>query len=352
MTRPVILASPHADGAKLEPQSYLGPLFGAYREAVVRAGARYVPSLKANVITVDRLGLVREALTEAGFDLAVAGALGEALQRAAQQAQAIAEQGTQRAAAAEQTLAARGLRLYPFQRDGVRWLAARRAALLADSMGLGKTIQVLMALPEQARAVVIAPAAVAVNWLHEIRRWRPDLRASFLASRSTWRWPAPQEIVIATYGSLPAEDQEITLPPSGVYLIADEAHGLKGARGKRQVGGTYKGGVQRVRRWFGIRDAVAQADGTVWLLTGTPLINHPAELWRVLQAAGLAQDAFGSWPRFCELLGGHVGRYGMVWESGQVSAEVPLALQRVSLRRERAVVLPDLPRKQIGRAHV
>jgi hypothetical protein len=344
MSRPVILAQAHEDGAKISPQSYLGSLFGAYREAVVRAGARYVAGLKANVLAVDRLPLVQEALNEAGFDLAIHADLRESIQRAAAVAQAVATEGGQRLIQAEQRLAS-GLSLYPYQRDGVRWLSVRRAGLLADSMGLGKTIEVLMALPEQARTLVIAPAAVAANWIRETRRWRPDLRPQYLSGRSSWRWPQPGELLVTTYGSLPAEGQEITLPPASVYLIADEAHGLKGSRGRKLADGTYKGGVQRVRRWFGIRDAVADAEGFVWLLTGTPLINRPQELWRVLQAAGLAQQAFGSYPHFCEMVGGHRGRYGMVYD-GQMSDEVPLALQKVSLRRDREAVLPDLPRKR------
>jgi hypothetical protein len=343
--RPIILASPHGDGAKLEPQSYLGPLFGTYREAVAGAGARYVAALKANVLAVDRLGLVRDALSAAGFDLAVHPDLGASLKRAAEQAHAIADAGSRRLAEAIERLKALGLSLFGYQCDGVRWLAARRAALLADSMGLGKTIQVLMALPDRARAIVVAPAAVAANWIRECRRWRPDLSPSYVTGRAQWRWPREGEVLVTTYGSLPAEDQEVTLPPPGIHLVADEAHALKGTRGKRQADGTYKGGVQRVRRWFGLRDAVASAEGVVWLLTGTPLVNRPPELWRVLAAAGLAEEAFGSYPRFCDLVGGHRGRHGMVYD-GSMSAEVPLALQKVSLRRDREAVLPDLPRKR------
>lgn len=345
MSRPIILASPHGDGVKLEPQSYLGTLFNAYRGAVVRAGARFIPSLKANVLTIDKLALLRDALDEAGFELAIHAELRESIQRAAEVAKAITSQGTQRLADAETRLADRGLTLFPYQRDGVRWLSVRRAGLLADEMGLGKTIQVLIALPERARALIVAPAAVAANWIRECRTWRPDLRPNYLTGKAYWRWPEEGELLVTTYGSLPAEDQELTLPPAGIHLVADEAHNLKGSKGRRQADGTYKGGVRRVRRWFGIQDVVAQADGIVWLLTGTPLINRPQELWRVLQAARLAEEAFGSYPHFNELVGGRRGRYGMVYD-GSMSEEVPLALQKVSLRREQATVLPDLPKKR------
>jgi hypothetical protein len=117
----------------------------------------------------------------------------------------------------------------------------------------------------------------------------------------------------------------ILMPPGNCTLIADEAHLLKNAT------------TRRVKRWRQIRDSVLACDGRVWLLTGTPLLNRPSELWAVLDAAGLAKAAFGSWPRFNALFS-----YSEGWHA---TDEVPLALQRVSLHRQRTTVLPDLPRK-------
>ena len=338
---PIILATPHADGALLNPQAWLGQRFGQYRDAVVRAGATYVAALRANVIALDRLAALQQALQEAGFSLAVDDALRGALAEIASTAAATQDEGRARLQEAEARL--NGKSLYPFQRDGIRWLAPRRRALLADEMGLGKTVQALLALPINASAIVIAPLAVARNWIAEARRWRPDLRPGVIEGKAAWRWPAPGEILVASYGAIPALDQEILAPPAGTILIADEAHLLKGSPGRKKDG-KFKGGVDRVRRWQGIRDAVLDAQGRVWLLTGTPLLNRPPELWRVLEAARLGKDAFGSYPRFVSLVGGYRGRWGMEF-TGQISAEVPLALQKVALRRNRAEVLPDLPRK-------
>lgn len=344
--KPIILATPHADGVRLDPQEYLGPRFGSYREAISGVGATYAPGLKANLLVIERLPALRAALATAGFELAVDDRLREALKEAASEAAIRAEAGEQRLAEAESRLGA-GVSLFPYQRDGVRWLAPRNEALLGDEMGLGKTIQALMALPAKARVLVVAPNAVAVNWVNECLRWRSDLAPSRIASRATWRWPAPGEMLVATYGSLPAEDQELSPPPADLYVIADEAHMLKGSPGRRQAGGGFKGGTQRVRRWQVVRDAAHSAGGTVWLLTGTPLLNRPQELWRVVEAAGAgaAKRAFGSWPKFCEMMRVRRGRFGTDWSQAEASPEVATALQTIMLRRERSAVLPDLPRK-------
>jgi SNF2 family DNA or RNA helicase len=73
--------------------------------------------------------------------------------------------------------------LYPFQRAGVRWLAPRKKALLADSMGLGKTVEALMSLPDNAKVVVVCPASLRLNWAAECKRWRPDLKPVVVNAR-------------------------------------------------------------------------------------------------------------------------------------------------------------------------
>ncbi len=80
-------------------------------------------------------------------------------------------------------------RLRPYQQGGLNWLAFLRelgfGACLADDMGLGKTIQVLALLQsckersvkEYGPSLLIVPASLIDNWLSEIRRFTPSLRA-------------------------------------------------------------------------------------------------------------------------------------------------------------------------------
>src|SRR4029077_12976494 len=68
----------------------------------------------------------------------------------------------------------KGQRPHPYQVLGVLWLFALKYALLADSVGLGKSCQALLALPRNARVIIVCPASVVLTWLAQLLLWRPD----------------------------------------------------------------------------------------------------------------------------------------------------------------------------------
>ena len=297
----------------------------------------------------------------------------------------------------ESAWACKATGLYPFQKAGAEFLRSRRRAILADQMGVGKTIQALAALDEKKAALAIVPPIVLGNWYAESRKWRPDLAAS-IWKRPYSVFPEPGELRIATFSSLPiecveertrcpfcervaaieveeregppfdpgtyslcecskdrggcgqrfarAEDAPLVNVWSGerpkhpVQLIIDEAHYIKSRKAKRTVAAR----------------AIATQCSSVWLLTGTPLLNTPEELWSLCQAmpgtsaAGYdtaAHDAFGSWQKFVKIFHGKPKKYGgYEWsEAGDVDDEARVRLGSLMLRRMRADVLPELPKK-------
>ena len=229
---------------------------------------------------------------------------------------------------------------YPFQVEGVRWLALRDHALLADDMGLGKTFQVLQSLPLDARVLAVVPASLKLVWRDEAARWRPDLRVTILAGRDAWQMPGPGEIVLVNYDILPrwlaspAKGQAAPVPPEiaaglrHVHLVCDEAHKVKG-RSQRSA---------RVR-------TLARACRRVTMLTGTPLVGRPFDLWGTLDSGDMAGEALGGWKGFLRLFCGRKGLWGG-YEFGAPLPEAAERLRRVMLRRRREEVLPDLPRKR------
>ncbi len=249
----------------------------------------------------------------------------------------------------EARAAAQILGLYHYQIEGVEFLASGKNRLLAWEMGTGKTVVSLCALPREGElppVLAVVPNVVKFNWINEAKKWAPMYKRTALEGRESFRWPKPGEIVVVNYDILPAaaeapgkktkdpkkvgaaHEEFVTSAPFGLTVIVDEAHSCRNAS-------------KRTRRVRGIVSASTRA----WGLTGTPLLNHPDQLWRVMQSLDLAHMVFGSWNNFCRLFHATQNRWGG-YEWGMPMPEVPERLRRAMHRRTKAEVLPDLPKKR------
>lgn len=290
---------------------------------------------------------------------------------------------------------ASGKTLFPYQKAGAEFLHSRKRALLCDQMGLGKTISSLAALDKTKATLVVVPSIVLGNWYNESREWRPDLPVT-IWKRPYGLFPAPGEIRIASYSSLPFEHieertrcpfcQAVSVmkvePIPGTaslftHMCDRERGGLCGRRFNQRedawtefawTGDGPKHSTQLVvdeahycktkdsKRTLAVRGIASQCSST-WLLTGTPLLNTPEELWSLCQIfPGFdsldafdtgAHSVFGSWKTFVEYFGGKKKYFGgYSWPaSGEVDPEARLRLSTIMLRRMRVDVLPDLPVK-------
>ena len=187
------------------------------------------------------------------------------------------------AAPGDHLVRAQGCEPRPYQITGSHRLYLSPGGLiLADSPGLGKTLQECMAWPAGAAVNVACPRNAVPTWEDEVKRWRPDLAVRSLKKRGSATPAEPGEVAVGTLESLPALEwsRRGAIAP-GAFLVCDEAHSLKGE--SAQAG--------RFRTWS---DAVRAARGSVHLLTGTPVLNaDPNELWRLLDACGRAYDTLG-----------------------------------------------------------
>lgn len=240
---------------------------------------------------------------------------------------------------AQKQTAALDPRLYKFQVDGVHFLSLGNRRLLGDDMGLGKSVQALIALPKDTGALVVCPNVVKYNWKNEAAKWRPDLKVEVLANKGAFRAPRPGELLVTNYEGLPdyfmgTKDEPAPIPEelktalTTCYLISDEIHFCKNYRAQRS---------KKV-------NTLARLCKAVWGLTGTPLLNRPPDLWGVLDSLDMAKLAFDSFSKFMRLFNAYKGRWGGI-EWGAPNPEVPEMLRRVMLRRTRTEALPDLPNK-------
>ena len=364
--------------------------FRAYRDAL--DGARYHRQLGASVASLDKVPAILRRLRKAGLgvgprdmDPAVRRILQE---RCSTQDWLDRDAVKDRIARIEKR---NGEKLYSYQPFGAMWLARRHGALLADEMGVGKTVQTIIAMPANASVVIVAPVACKGEWAAQIARWRPDLHVEIINGRKNFRWPKPGEVLVVNYDILPEiHDRDgvtgrvcegflppkpcpgckermaiagdvaamamtrtahkasckgflekepcggchpsLELVPRGMVLIADEAQELKNEKSLRH------------RRFCAMADSVRRKDGYVWILTGTPLENEPNELWAVLRAGTIADEAFGSRQRF-ERVFRVRNQEGGGYQWGMPGAEIREHLKRVMLRRLKSDVL-DLPKKQ------
>lgn len=239
----------------------------------------------------------------------------------AERARAVEES---RAASADIELPApQGLQYMPFQKAGIRYALARDNVLIADAMGLGKTVEaigVINADPNIDCALVVCPKSLKLNWLRECRRW---LTRSLDVAVVADEWPET-DIVIIHYEAL-AKYQPFIQDRNWGACIVDEAHFIKNPDAKRSQ---YAKSVPCRRR---IR------------LTGTPIVNRPIELYNLIEDL----DDFGPYWKFAR-------RYANAYNNGfgmNVSGHSRLdelqrkLRERIMVRRLKEDVLTELPRK-------
>lgn len=200
------------------------------------------------------------------------------------------------------------MNLYSYQSQGVEWLRSRSRAYLADEMGLGKTVQALVALHDVGSVTVVCPAAVVGNWYNEFEKWGSG----------------GQRVQVVSYASLHRLDGV------GDAVVLDEAHYTKSHKAKRT-----KRALQHARE-----------APRAYLLSGTPMPNHPGELWTYFHY--LHPDLLGDHIRthykwlnhFCKV---RQTRFGPKVYGFRNAPELKALLRGTMLRRKLADVALDLP---------
>jgi SWI/SNF-related matrix-associated actin-dependent regulator 1 of chromatin subfamily A len=216
-----------------------------------------------------------------------------------------------------------GGELKPFQRAGVRYLLEQRRSFLADEQGLGKTIEALATIEADGAypAVVVCPANLKLNWLREIERWLPGRSAAAMSGTIAPARDEGVDVTVVNYDIVAARlDELLAMRPAAVVL--DESHYCKNPGAKRS---------QAVQR---LTTAGVPNDGLVLALTGTPVVNRPAELISQLRIIGRLAD-FGSGAEFGQRFRGSDAHLRLHWH----------LRARCFVRRLKADVLPQLPAK-------
>jgi SWI/SNF-related matrix-associated actin-dependent regulator 1 of chromatin subfamily A len=234
-----------------------------------------------------------------------------------------------------------GLDYLPFQREGILALATRKHALLADQMGLGKTIQaigLINAVPSINRVLIVCPASLKATWKNELMKWchRP-MSVDVISPGSAW---IPCDIVILNYEQVAKYRSEID-KVSWDLLICDESHYLKNGKAQRTQAVVGKWDNNPAGRIYPIK-AVRKL-----FMTGTPILSRPKELWTTVRA--LDRDGLGAdWIKFhTHYCAGYQDMHGWQVDGAAHLDELQARLRSsIMVRRLKADVLKDLPPKR------
>ncbi|RZB82186.1 ISWI chromatin-remodeling complex ATPase CHR11 isoform B [Glycine soja] len=185
-----------------------------------------------------------------------------------------------------------------YQLAGLNWLIRLYEnginGILADEMGLGKTLQTISLLGylHEFRGIkgphmVVAPKSTLGNWMNEIRRFCPILRAIKFLGNPDERRHIRDELLVAGKFDVCVTSFEMAIKEKSAlrrfswrYIIIDEAHRIKNENSL----------LSKTMRLYSTNYRL--------LITGTPLQNNLHELWSLLNF--LLPEIFSSAETFDE----------------------------------------------------
>ncbi|XP_026445467.1 SWI/SNF-related matrix-associated actin-dependent regulator of chromatin subfamily A-like protein 1 [Papaver somniferum] len=238
-------------------------------------------------------------------------------------------------------------KLLPFQRDGVKFVLQHGGrALLADEMGLGKTLQAIAfaaCVRESWPVLVITPSSLRLQWASMIKEWLSipsneilvvlsqcsgSNKGGFTIVPSSSKGTTPLDGLfnIISYDVVP-KLQHMLMSLNFKIVIADESHYLKNAQAKRTIA----------------EIPVLQKAQYVMLLSGTPALSRPIELFKQLEA--LHPDVYKNvreyGDRYCK-----GGFFGLYQGASNHDERHNMIKATTMIRRLKKDVLSELPVKR------
>lgn len=171
-----------------------------------------------------------------------------------------------------------GKKLYSYQEEGVKFLLSRNRCILGDQMGLGKSIQSIVAALESGaeKILVVCPASLKINWKKEIEFFTNDVCIIDSTKWKTAKFTIINYDILKNFHSFPNKNtDESTLNRELVnekfdLIIADEAHYLKSPDAIRS----------KILNDLSLNFNIEMK---VWLLTGSPISNKVMDFYNLLR---------------------------------------------------------------------
>lgn len=242
---------------------------------------------------------------------------------------------------------------YPYQREGILAGMEMKRLLIGDEPGLGKTLQSI-GIVDTANAypcLVVCPSSLKINWQREFEKFT-DKKALVLENAVQTTWPyllkmRMHHVAICNYeslrkyfvwdikqkGSFRLKDVVFN-PAIKIFrsIIIDESHRVKDPSAQQTI----------------FTRGIAEGKSYRILLSGTPVVNRPADLIAQLSIMGRLPEFGGRTHFLQEYGGGDLNRENRSQEPDEVKNLDKLSSElysRCMIRREKAKVLTQLPDK-------
>lgn len=223
--------------------------------------------------------------------------------------------------------------LRPYQREGLNWLNflddLNFGGVLADDMGLGKSIQVIAFMLSQRSKVdrntnlLVVPSTLVFNWQQEVARFAPSIKIRTVHGANRIKHTDDfddHELIITTYGTL-LSDISFLREYVFNYVFLDESQNIKNPETQR-----YK-----AVRLLNARNRIA--------ITGTPIENNTFDLYSQLSFA--CPGLLGSKQYFKDIFSIPIDTF----KNSKRALELQQQVKPFILRRTKDEVATDLPDK-------
>lgn len=219
----------------------------------------------------------------------------------AQIEQIIRTRGASRATDTAQRYAcAHDVEYMPHQKAAIKFAQGKNGVLIADKMGLGKTMSAIGIAtqgPLSDKVLVICPSSLRLNWMREWEKWDHRSPKIQVISKGTDEIDPSCHVFIVSYNIAAKRKIRELKEVSPKFVILDECHYLKNRESDR---------TRAILKSKVLKAAMVIA------LSGTPIPNKPIELWALLKSIspktidGMSYSEYAK--RFC---GAYIGRWGL-----------------------------------------
>lgn len=233
----------------------------------------------------------------------------------------------------------RDIPLFRYQKKGVQkivntFFSGKKGFLLADDMGIGKTIQAITVIKhfQYKKVLIVCPASLKLNWQREIKKWVNFESYIVNSSESNEYDIKNNNMLIINYDIL-KKFESILKNIKFDMVISDECHYIKNEQAQRTK--SFKNIIEKTDK--------------ILLLSGTPIENRPIEFFNTLNIinSDLFSNKFQFGQRYCALKN---NGFGYDWSGHSNTGELNQLLveEDIMLRRKKEDILEDLPDKLVS----